>query len=88
MFMKISNGFAFLYCMGWKYAEGVHNPNDILGVLVRQNFPGLVQFPDGIRFRILDSFGSTMWLPRPRQIRSSTWSNGTPQLTWCSTAFE
>ena len=45
MFMQISNGFAFLYCRGWTYAKGVRNPNGILGVLIRQNFPGLVQLP-------------------------------------------
>jgi len=43
MSMQISDGFAFFYCRGWKYANGVRNPNGILGVLVRQNFPGLVQ---------------------------------------------
>ena len=37
--MHISNGFAFLYCRGWTYAKGVRNPNGILGVLIRQNFP-------------------------------------------------
>ena len=45
MFMQISNGFAFLYCRGWTYAKGVHNPNGILGLLIRQNFLGLVQLP-------------------------------------------
>ena len=45
MFMQISDGFAFSYCRGWTYAKGVRNPNGILGVLIRQNFPGLVQFP-------------------------------------------
>ena len=43
--MHISNGFAFLYCRGWTYAKGVRNPNDILGVLIKQNFPRLVQLP-------------------------------------------
>ena len=50
MFMQISDGFlsdgfAFLCCRGWTYAKGVRNPNGILGVLIRQNFPGLVQLP-------------------------------------------
>ena len=45
MFMQISNGFAFLHCRGWIYAKGVCNPNGILGVLIRQNFLGLVQLP-------------------------------------------
>ena len=45
--MQISYGFfTFLYCRGWAYASGVRNPNGILGVLIRQNFPGLVQLPD------------------------------------------
>ena len=45
MFQQISNGFALLYCRGWTYAKGVRNPNGILGVLIRENFPGMVQLP-------------------------------------------
>src|SRR3954470_9668624 len=42
--MQISDGFfTFLYCRGWTYASGVRNPNGILGVLIRQNFPGLLK---------------------------------------------
>jgi len=40
-----------------------------------------------IRLHSLDSFRSTMCLPWPRQIRSSTGSNATTEPTWCSTAF-
>ena len=69
MFMQISDGFAFLYCRGWTYAKGVRNPNGILGVLIRQNFPGLFSCPVSIRFQCLDYFGITMWLPRHQKIR-------------------
>ena len=48
--MQISDGFAFLYCRAWTYAKGVRNPNDILGVLIRQNFLGLVQLPSEDQF--------------------------------------
>ena len=49
MFMQISDvflsdGFAFLYCRGWRYAKGVRNPNDILGVPIKYDqvpTPGL-----------------------------------------------
>jgi hypothetical protein len=45
LYLCLSDGFVFLYCRGWIYGNGVRNPNSILGVLVRENFPGLVQLP-------------------------------------------
>src|ERR1041385_6167656 len=45
LYLCLSDGFVFLYCRGWIYGNGVLNPNSILGVLVRENFPGLVQLP-------------------------------------------
>ena len=45
LYLCLSDGFVFLYCRGWTYGNGVRNPNSILGVLVRENFPGLIQLP-------------------------------------------
>jgi hypothetical protein len=45
LYLCLSDGFVFLYCRGWTYGPRVRNPNSILGVLVRENFPGLVQMP-------------------------------------------
>src|SRR3954466_7210079 len=46
LYLNLSDGFVFLYCRGWTYDNGVRNPNSILGVLVRENFPGLAQLPE------------------------------------------
>ena len=36
---------ALSYCRGWIHASGVRRPNQVLGVLCRQNFPGWVRLP-------------------------------------------
>ena len=45
MFFQISNVLALSYCRGWHQPKDDRRPNNILGVLVRQNFPGFVMFP-------------------------------------------
>ena len=87
MFMLISDDFPFLYCRGWKYGERVRNPNSILGVLIRQNFPGLVQLPGENQVPQPGLFWEHYVAALARQIRPSTGSNATPEPTWCSTAF-
>ena len=41
----IANVFAFSLCRGWTYPENTRNPNCLLGALLREHFPGLVQLP-------------------------------------------
>ena len=36
---------ALSYCGGWHQPKDARRPNNILGVLVRQNFPGFVTLP-------------------------------------------
>jgi hypothetical protein len=45
MFLQISNALSLSYCRGWLHAEGVRRPNQVLGVICRQNFPGFVTLP-------------------------------------------
>ena len=44
-FKLISNVLALSYCRGWKHAPGVRRPNQVLGVICRQHFPGWVTLP-------------------------------------------
>src|SRR3954470_5111901 len=87
LYLCLSDGFVFLYCRGWIYSNGVRNPNSILGVLVRENFPGLVQLPGPDEVPQPGLKWEHFVLPRPRRIRPSTGSNATPEPTWSSTAF-
>ena len=45
MFLQISNALALSYCRGWLHGEGVRRPNQVLGVICWQNFPGMVMLP-------------------------------------------
>ena len=40
-----TNVFVFLFCRAWTYPEGARNPNCLLGAVLKEQFPGLVQFP-------------------------------------------
>src|ERR1041385_8195168 len=40
-----TNVFVFLFCRGWTYPEGVRNPNCLLGAVLKEHFPRLVQLP-------------------------------------------
>ena len=40
-----ANVFVFLFCRAWTYPEGARNPNCLLGVVLKEQFPGLVQLP-------------------------------------------
>ena len=46
-FKLISNVLALSYCRGWVYPRdrGVRKPNQVLGTLCRQHFPGWVTMP-------------------------------------------
>jgi hypothetical protein len=44
-FKLISNVLALSYCRGWIHADGVRRPNQVLGVICRQHFPGWVTLP-------------------------------------------
>ena len=44
-FKLISNVLALSYCRGWVHLRGVHRPNQVLGVLCWQHFPGWVTLP-------------------------------------------
>ena len=44
-FKLISNALALSYCRGRKQSPGVRKPNQVLGVICRQNFPGWVTLP-------------------------------------------
>ena len=85
--MQIYDGFTFLYCRGWKYGQGVRNPNDTLGVLIRQNFLGLVQFPgeDSVPQPGLFWEHYVASAAPPNTIING--ANATPKPTWCSTTF-
>ena len=45
MFHQVANVFAFSLCRRWNYTENTQNPNCLLGALLRENFPGVVQLP-------------------------------------------
>ena len=45
MFLDITNVLALSCCRGRDHHESVSRPNSVLGVLIRQNFPGFVTFP-------------------------------------------
>ena len=44
-FKLISNALALSYCRGWVRPRGSRRPNQVLGVLCRQHFPGMVMLP-------------------------------------------
>ena len=44
-FKLISNALALSYCRGWVHLRGVHRPNQVLGVICWQHFPGWVTLP-------------------------------------------
>ena len=45
MFLQITDVLALSCCRGWDHHESVRRPNSVLGVLIRQNFPGFVTLP-------------------------------------------
>ena len=45
MFHQVATVFAFSLCRGWNYPENTRNPNCLLGALLREHFPGIVQLP-------------------------------------------
>ena len=45
MFLQITDVLALSCCRGWDHHEIVRRPNSVLGVLIRQNFPGFVTLP-------------------------------------------
>ena len=44
-FKLISNALALSYCRGRVPPHGVRRPNQVLGVICRQHFPGWVKLP-------------------------------------------
>jgi len=40
-----ANVFVFLFCRAWTYPEGARNPNCLISVVLKEQFPRLVQLP-------------------------------------------
>ena len=45
MFLQISNALALSYHRAWDHPQDVCRPNQVLGVICPQNFPGFVTLP-------------------------------------------
>src|ERR1041384_5290428 len=77
-----TNVFVFLFCRAWTYPEGARNPNCLLGAVLKEQFPGLVQLPGEGR---VPEPGLTLphyKAARCHQMNASTTLNAVPKPTW------